>query len=383
MNLLASAIPGMRAIRAPLVAGYAWLVVAWLYFDPDPDFRKAEGVLGQFVDLARTVGPVGTAVGVSVAAYLLGSFSMGLAPGLSKIARRVWYIGHLWHLLTQAQRKRKAWWRFDSGAADAPSERQSRAAARPRSDDWPSPTRRALGDLLILVQPVAFSKPRLERQEGKALEEAMKSVQEYFTEGRGGRDLGSELAFVEDHAQLLLSRAVPDRYPHMAEVQKNLMQVWPGLESREFAAMLSAIRDLRSEMKQELKLPATILVGDQPELYAEADRLRAEAEFRTAIVPPLIALIWLLATETTAWCWVLVIVPYLLLAQASGFARTSEFLIDEALARDKAPSPALEKFRRRVSETLAGHQASLKLPKAQTVLEEHKRALLRRRQRPE
>jgi len=53
------------------------------------------------------------------------------------------------------------------------------------------------------------------------------------------------------------------------------------------------------ESDRELSLPATLLVGEQPELFAEVDRLRAEGELRLAVVPPLLATIVLLAFEVS------------------------------------------------------------------------------------
>jgi hypothetical protein len=68
LNLLASAIPGLRDLRAPLVAGYLWLVVVWIAVGPStPIAAHASGpVATSVVDLAHTVGPAVTTAGVSV-----------------------------------------------------------------------------------------------------------------------------------------------------------------------------------------------------------------------------------------------------------------------------------------------------------------------------
>ena len=74
MNILGSIVPGFRDLRGPLIAGYMWLLFAWLLVDPEVPL-KSEGQLGSIVDLAHEAGPIATAAAVSVAAYLVGAMS--------------------------------------------------------------------------------------------------------------------------------------------------------------------------------------------------------------------------------------------------------------------------------------------------------------------
>jgi len=46
----------------------------------------------------------------------------------------------------------------------------------------------------------------------------------------------------------------------------------------------------REGLSRDLELPETLLVGGDPQLFAEADRLKAERELRLAVVPPLSAI---------------------------------------------------------------------------------------------
>lgn len=46
----------------------------------------------------------------------------------------------------------------------------------------------------------------------------------------------------------------------------------------------------RRELENDLELPANLLLGQNPELFSEADRLNAESQFRLAVVPPLLAI---------------------------------------------------------------------------------------------
>lgn len=89
MQILASALPGFRELRAPLVAGYLWLVLLWILNRPDIHNRPANAVAATVYDLAKDVGPIWTALGASVAAYLIGSVSQALSSVLSQVVSAV------------------------------------------------------------------------------------------------------------------------------------------------------------------------------------------------------------------------------------------------------------------------------------------------------
>jgi hypothetical protein len=78
MNLLASALPGLRDVRAPLVIGYIWVLVAWLLVQPETPLVEHydTGTTGLVVQLADSIGALWTAAAMSVAAYLLGVVSL-------------------------------------------------------------------------------------------------------------------------------------------------------------------------------------------------------------------------------------------------------------------------------------------------------------------
>jgi hypothetical protein len=128
------------------------------------------------------------------------------------------------------------------------------------------------------------------------------------------------------------------------------------------------LQQLNSELKQqsalaerdvarEPDLPATLLVGNEPALFAEVDRLRSESELRLAVVPPLLALTTVLAIKSSLW-WLLALVAVSIL-QWQGFRRRTESrkLILDALTVGRTASPSLKQFsdwvedlRRRVQE---------------------------------
>jgi hypothetical protein len=85
MTSLSSVLPGLREIRGPLVAGYVWMLAIWLAVEPCvPSREEADGVIAAFLDLDGAVPVVVTAIGVSVAAYLVGAISEGLLGGTWK-----------------------------------------------------------------------------------------------------------------------------------------------------------------------------------------------------------------------------------------------------------------------------------------------------------
>ena len=72
-SMFASVLPGVREIRTPLTVGYMWFLVLWLalgHLLPPPS--RASGLFAEVLRISHVVGPVGTGVAVSVAAYLVG-----------------------------------------------------------------------------------------------------------------------------------------------------------------------------------------------------------------------------------------------------------------------------------------------------------------------
>lgn len=79
MQFLAAALPGFRDLRAPLIAGYLWLIFLWLIFKPDVKTRPSDPFLAAGYDLAKSAGPFWIALAVGVAAYLIGSVSQSMS----------------------------------------------------------------------------------------------------------------------------------------------------------------------------------------------------------------------------------------------------------------------------------------------------------------
>lgn len=77
--MLAGILPGVRELRAPLAAGYLWLLILWIAFGdalPTKDEVEPGGPVERFYDLEPVVSSLGLAVVASVAAYIIGSIAV-------------------------------------------------------------------------------------------------------------------------------------------------------------------------------------------------------------------------------------------------------------------------------------------------------------------
>jgi hypothetical protein len=88
-TVLASLLPGLRQLRAPLAAGFIWLVTAWLGLSElIPHRDAATGVLRDVYDLAGVAGEAGLSATAGFVAYLLGILSWQLTAGLASVPAR-------------------------------------------------------------------------------------------------------------------------------------------------------------------------------------------------------------------------------------------------------------------------------------------------------
>jgi hypothetical protein len=71
--MFATVLPGVRYIRTPLTVGYIWFLALWFALSHHlPAPSRASGVLADIYRISHIVGPAGTGVAVSVAAYVVG-----------------------------------------------------------------------------------------------------------------------------------------------------------------------------------------------------------------------------------------------------------------------------------------------------------------------
>lgn len=115
---------------------------------------------------------------------------------------------------------------------------------------------------------------------------------------------------------------------------------------------------LHGQTLRELSLVRFRLMGDEPVLYGNVDRTRAEAELRLAVAVPLFAIGIVLALRTGPF-WVsvaigagLTIVAGILLWQAAERERRANDAVVDAIFIDKVQSPGLDQLRRATDEVM-------------------------------
>jgi hypothetical protein len=224
VQILASALPGFRDLRAPLTAGYLWLIFLWIVLKPDLATRPTNEIAGAVYDLGKSAGSLWIGIAIGVVAYLIGSVSQIMSPALSASLSGIWEALYAHYEIRQLEGKRlpKAFVNYHRDPVD-------------KYD-------------LEAAGKYSRSPPRDEEGE-----------------------------FV-DTDQIIGNRG------YMARVG----------------------------IRQEIKLPATLLIGKEPQLFTEADRLKSESQFRLAIVPPL-AVITIYISGSLSFWWALLLFPIIIL----------------------------------------------------------------------
>lgn len=78
--MLSSLLPGLRDLRAPLAAGYVWLMALYIALEPlTPARDEASGVWASLIRLEDVVSTVGFGVAATFVAYLAGLISQAVS----------------------------------------------------------------------------------------------------------------------------------------------------------------------------------------------------------------------------------------------------------------------------------------------------------------
>lgn len=253
--MLASILPGLRQIRAPLAAGYLWLVVAWVALERSvPERDAADGVLASFYRASDLLSAIGVGVALSFAAYLLGSLSAG---GMTQVLRLS--FPRAWHGSSDR-------FRTEPGGPRTPLSPQASAALRQIV--------RASQDKLIssLALTSGWDLDRF-------LEEKL------VTEGRGS--VPHARSRTEGLGRWLSVRVSRLRFRRRYQRPE---LIGPGSAEPVDIEVQRASQLARAVLDDLDVVANTRLLGRDQELYAEVDRNRAEVEFRLAIIPPIVAL---------------------------------------------------------------------------------------------
>lgn len=296
--MLAALLPGIRELRTPLAAGYLWLTVLWLILSPRIDrLDLPSGAISLIEsDGAGQLIAIGSAV--TFAALIVGILAEGTYDLLLRyVIRRA--------LPTDPVRGFLGWRDL--------LRRLASAGSRLRS----GPTKGGLRSLtLAATEAVREAERKLDRSASDL------------------RDLVLLLGFVRGRSDRMLSDE------ERARARAELDQIATDRVRDSLRAWL-VIRII-----DQLDLLARRLVSEDPALFSVYDRLRSEAQFRTAITPPLFAITLSSALIWTGWAALALVALPILVTQAIRKGDQASDLLIDAMLIGKATAPAFEQLSR-------------------------------------
>ena len=308
MGVLATLLPGVRDVRAPLTAGYIWLLTGWVIFAPSiPSADNASGPLKAILELGEVAGPLTLGVVVSLGAYLLGALSTEATRWplyfIPRVIRQVW-----WGALDQRRdddywrRRGGGWlpWTWRPGVSTRGASRLSAICIdRLRATGLPTPTLWALAERV--------------------------SANRFSTVGvRLGVSRGSDTAEEEDPTR---EQALEGDSSELGDLPLDDGAVMP---------LTNTILTL------DMELIGYRLMEAAPQMFGDYDRKRGESEFRVAVFLPLVTLLTVLGVEGSA-VWFAALPPMLFFYWQGIRQREAagDRLID-ALALKVVDAPSLE-----------------------------------------
>jgi hypothetical protein len=368
-------LPGLRDVRAPLAAGYLWLLALYVAFEPLVP-RKPHGIWQILSHLEHTFSVVGLGLAVSFFAYLMGAISQSVFgfpvrddrpslprdPGVSLSSYPRESYPEMW------PPEKESWWKRQSERLKSSKPVVSVATALgPLRGEriWSKPLhglRRTLRpiDRLRKVQArlVGLSKHSYSDVGEAALEDMARTGIEAFSvavqRAAPGCDADEPVGFV----LAALDRRTRDRSTASDAVLQTLRLVenlvspgWPYSGPRGMAEIDEDRRrryfevEFKKSVLRELRLARSSLVGEQPALFSEVDRIRSEAEFRAAVVAPLIGLGVTISWRADVWASVVPIVAAIILGLSARvhLQRANDSLLD-ALRLGRATCPTVDRL---------------------------------------
>jgi hypothetical protein len=314
--MLANLLPGLREIRAPLTAGYVWLLAIYIAVEPHIPARGTEtGIWETFAHLGDSISPAGQAAISAALAYVVGFSSELSVPPLLETVQG-WRMSEL----RRRALPRFLWQWVRSRRHRDPFEHSAIYSLK------------GYGALMDILRPRLI-----------ALDQAL-------------RDVGTSLARAATtyHATPWSEREHLDRIavPFALEPITEILQPTGAMLSRltdfdggtgdtVFYALDSAVDSLL----EELDVVRTRLLGQEDELYSAIDRLNAEGEFRLALTLPGLALALTLGYRG-AWVLGVAVLGLCVAALIQGIRRleASSDMTFEALRIDRAQAPLLERL---------------------------------------
>jgi hypothetical protein len=290
--VLQSLLPGFRHLRAPVVAGYVWLLGFWLLFRKlTTNHLVSATVYREVVELANWAGKAATLVAITLVAYLVGTLSIAITKGVNRAAGLL-------------RRTRLEW-----------------------------------------LVPRYWIDKRVENSLEATVD---RRLSDHYLQDEQFRNL------LTNHLSECRNRALVDRrqlygfarrLPDVASLERRALQddlVRSGL----IDALVNKYQYVESA-KEDVSHLAYRLLGKEEQVYAEYDRLRSEGTFRLGLVLPLVFLIVVISYIDSWWLLVGLILPvtFAYLAGAS-FAEAENGLTATVLS-GRVELPSLERIRTR------------------------------------
>ena len=290
--MLGYVLPGLRELRAPLAAGYLWLLFVWLVWGdtlPTNSTLKDETPLDRLYRLEPVISSIGLAVVASVAAYILGSIVIDVQ---TKIGKRIadFMVGMMAEA-TPAPR--------DLGGMSVAGRLSLTDAGDSMLERWEQARADELREDFGARHKVAAV------HAAEAARRKLNAAQSAF-------EVAKECEFAEVHSDEATVHEVQmevERLARNTELAESLVEE---LSLHNPWAVKAATREYIVSNRDLLK--TRLLDASQP-LHSDLDRPDAEATFRMALWPPLTAIMIYLALKVSPWWWVALVVPVLLARQ--------------------------------------------------------------------
>ena len=335
--VLTNLIPGLRELRAPLAAGFLWIVVAWVAGVGEWPGEDSSSELAQRLRDSRDfVGTTAAAAALAFLAYLVGSITADVTTALlrrSPVGDEPFSSVH--ELVDRT---------VDLANRHGPMDRLVGAAAEalPAND-----RQRFLGEV-----------DRVNTIEGAPeVAEARQLVSEAVDAGAPTpRSVVIDLLFPsssEDHPGREGFEELGTKFRELvygagSRLGEDAYEVVRVTEDGANARLLVIVGNyLRERVLNELDLVMTRLLGEEDEIYGLVDRLRTEAELRVALIPPIIglAVVGGIRDSSVFWLLLLLVAP-ILYRQAKRRNQRANSNILDALAIERVVAPTLERFLR-------------------------------------
>jgi hypothetical protein len=322
VQTLVELLPGLRQIRAPLAAGYLWLLTILLIVEPGlPSRADARGLPRSVIELVDAAGPIATAVAVGFLAYLVGSVSDDLT---STLARRIGRGAPQRILQVEA-----------NGLVSLTTER-GYAGGYTRNKKYlyllARPIRMALGDGVLTVPrvPIPTSEDEYHRLRVRVEDETM-PVLDRLAAASSDKDVVNLVTEVLPPSEFLRFR------------------FRTGSAAEQEAASITSLtlaHALTEAVGRELESIGESLIDVQPQLFGEFDRFRGEADFRVAISLPLVVLAMVACVEASP-LWLLSFGGIgILLSGAHQRRHKSNDRVVQAILEERVTAPTLLRFAR-------------------------------------